>query len=176
MLERSEIFPLAFCGCKLLSNQGLSFRRRLGLIGTWNVADLGTKGLLRARTFFPKCLLRACDRGRCLCRCSEYEYASQVQRDLMKSALRQLRQVGAAASKQMIRQVVVAALLSTPVLGTGSVTDALSLPPGAGQMELMLLVIVLACALQGCEPVCESSLGQDRLVPGCGDRGRDRGD
>ena len=99
-------------------------------IGTdWNVADLGAKGLSRARTLFLKCLLHVYDseEGAYV---GEDEYASQLQCALLKSAVRQLRQVGAAASKQMIRQVVVAALLSTPVLGAGSVTDALSFSPG----------------------------------------------
>ena len=118
----------------------------------WNVADLGTKGLSRARTLFLKCFLHVCDseEGAYV---GEDEYASQLQRDLMKSAVRQLRQTGAAVSKQMIRQVVVAALLSTPVLAASNVSDALSLSPGAVRALLMLLVIFIACTLQGCEPV-----------------------
>ena len=118
----------------------------------WNVADLGTKGLSRARTLFLICLLHVYDseEGAYV---GEDEYASQLQRDLMKSAVRQLRQTGAAVSKQMIRQVVVAALLSTPVLAASNVSDALSLSPGAVRALLMLLVIFIACALQGCEPV-----------------------
>ena len=53
----------------------------------WNVAYLGTKGLSRARTLFLKCLLHVYDseEGAYV---GEDEYASQLQRDLMKSAVR----------------------------------------------------------------------------------------
>ena len=56
----------------------------------------------------------------------------------LKSAVKQLRQIGAAAaaSELMIRQVVTAALWSPPVLGACNVTDVLSV--------LMLLVVLLA--------------------------------
>ena len=82
----------------------------------------------------------------------EAELAEQMQREVMRAPVKQLRNFGSShVPKRVIRQVIIAALLATPTAAQDP--DALSHSDGTAKCVLLLAILFCAIALQGCEVV-----------------------
>ncbi|CAE7221064.1 RE2 [Symbiodinium sp. CCMP2592] len=137
---------------QLLVKQGVIATNKVST--DYNVADIGTKGLSRARTLFLKHLLHVYDEAE-----GEYvgeaEMSEQVEKEAMKEAVRRFRQSHQRAKvpKWQLRRIMIAALLSLP--GADAVspvddTNALSPTSCFGSFVVPITVLVCAMLLQGC--------------------------
>ncbi|CAE7778820.1 unnamed protein product [Symbiodinium sp. CCMP2592] len=137
---------------QLLVKQGIIIANKIST--DYNVADIGTKGLSRARTLFLKHLLHVYDEAEARY-VGEDEMTAQVEKDAMKEAVRRFRQAhhGGRVPKQQLRQIMIAALLSFPAGAAATevnCANALSLPVRYGSYILMTFILLCTMLLQGC--------------------------